>query len=125
MFQIPTPTVKIMEKMGVSVTTRLVGRPEGMYEAACDVTDLATGKVFHTAYAGTEAEAVEKAVSEAVNVPKPLTPAQAYAMSVGAKAAQAESADKIKSLEDEVAALKAQLVEKSTKKIKPPVDPTQ
>lgn len=121
MIQIPAPIVSIMDKMQTSVCFRKLDAAT----VAVDVIDKATGKVFHTATAGTDEDAVHKAVTESVNVPKPLTPAQAYAMSVGAKAAQAESADKIKSLEDEVAALKAQLVEKSTKKIKPPVDPAQ
>lgn len=119
MIQIPAPIVSIMDKMQTSVCFRKLDAAT----VAVDVIDNATKQVFHTATAGSEDEAVNKAVSESVHVPKPLTPAQAYAMSVGAKAAHAESADKIKSLEDEVASLKAALVEKSTKKIKPPVDP--
>ena len=123
MYQIPTPTVDLMKKMNVSIRTRYVGQKEGPHLAACDVIDDSTGVVFHTATDADEKQAVVKAVDEAVHVAKPLTPAQAYAMSQGVKIAQAESADKIKSLEEEVAALKAALVEKSTKKIKPPVDP--
>lgn len=119
MIQIPTPIVSIMDKMQTSVCFRKLDAAT----VAVDVIDNATKQVFHTATADSDLAAVEKAVTESVHVAKPLTPAQAYAMSVGAKAAHAESAEKIKSLEDEVAALKAALVEKSTKKIKPPVDP--
>lgn len=121
MIQIPQPIVSIMDKMQTSICFRRLDAST----VAVDVIDNATKKVFHTATGESEEAAANKAVNESVHVDKPLTPAQAYAMSVGAKAAREESADKIRNLEDEVAALKAQLVDKSSKKIKPPVDPAQ